>query len=66
MLASGMYQSPLCYARDWFINCETVQCRDLASAMRSALTTRSLADCAGLILKTVSMVMGYPYVFPES
>ncbi|KAH9017393.1 hypothetical protein EDB85DRAFT_2294882 [Lactarius pseudohatsudake] len=35
-----------------FILLASVQCRDLASAMRSALTTRGLADCACLILKT--------------
>ncbi|KAH9977429.1 hypothetical protein BJV74DRAFT_888489 [Russula compacta] len=35
-----------------FIMLASVQCRDLASAMRSALTTCNLADCAGLILKT--------------
>jgi hypothetical protein len=40
---------------------ETVQSRDLASAMRSALTTHSLADCASLILKTVSMATGSVY-----
>jgi hypothetical protein len=40
---------------DWFIDGEPVQSRDLASAMRSALTTRGLADCASLILKTVSV-----------
>ena len=40
-----------------FNDCETVQSRDLASTMRSALTTRGLADCASLILKTVSMTI---------
>lgn len=35
-----------------FILLASVQSRDLASAMRSALTTRGLADCACLILKT--------------
>ena len=40
-----------------FNDCEAVQCRDLASTMRSALTTRSLANCASLILKTVSIIM---------
>ncbi|KAH9018940.1 hypothetical protein EDB84DRAFT_1566241 [Lactarius hengduanensis] len=35
-----------------FILLASVQCRDLAPAMRSALTTRGLADCACLILKT--------------
>jgi hypothetical protein len=38
----------------WF---EVVQSRDLSSAMRSALTTRGLAECASLILKTVSMII---------
>jgi hypothetical protein len=41
----------------WFVDVKPVQSRDLASAMRSALTTRNLADCAGLILKTVSMTI---------
>ena len=60
LLASGTCSS-------WFSlrarlsDCEIVQCRDLASAMRSALTTRNLADCAGLILKTVSIIMD-PYI----
>ncbi|KAI9451413.1 hypothetical protein BJY52DRAFT_1419138 [Lactarius psammicola] len=35
-----------------FILLASVQSRDLALAMRSALTTRGLADCACLILKT--------------
>ena len=48
---------PLYCTRVWLNDCETVQSRDLASAMRSALTTRGLADCASLILKTVSMTM---------
>ncbi|KAI9509001.1 hypothetical protein F5148DRAFT_1283415 [Russula earlei] len=43
--SDGMAQTP-------FILLASVQCRDLASNMRSALTTRSLADCACLILKT--------------
>ena len=42
---------------DCIIDYGTVQCRDLASAMRTALTTRGLADCASLILKTVSLTM---------
>ncbi|KAI0262381.1 hypothetical protein BGY98DRAFT_1182275, partial [Russula aff. rugulosa BPL654] len=43
--SDGMAQTP-------FILLASVQCRDLASTMRSALTTRSLANCASLILKT--------------
>ncbi|KAH9958780.1 hypothetical protein BC827DRAFT_551513 [Russula dissimulans] len=43
--SDGKVQTP-------FILLASVQCRDLASTMRSALTTRNLADCAGLILKT--------------
>ncbi|KAI0265498.1 hypothetical protein BGY98DRAFT_939525 [Russula aff. rugulosa BPL654] len=43
--SDGMAQTP-------FILLANVQCRDLASTMRSALTTRSLANCASLILKT--------------
>ncbi|KAI0255628.1 hypothetical protein BJV78DRAFT_1279363 [Lactifluus subvellereus] len=35
-----------------FILLASVQCSDLASAMRTALTTQGLADCASLILKT--------------
>ncbi|KAI0270395.1 hypothetical protein BC834DRAFT_967197 [Gloeopeniophorella convolvens] len=35
-----------------FILLASVQSRDLGAAMRSALTTRGLADCAGLILRT--------------
>jgi len=35
-----------------FILLASVQCRDLASTMRLALTTCSLANCASLILKT--------------
>jgi hypothetical protein len=51
------------YALGYLVQCVVpyrfrgaVQSRDLASAMRTALTTRGLADCACLILKTVSMV----------
>ncbi|KAF8266686.1 hypothetical protein EI94DRAFT_1786796 [Lactarius quietus] len=43
--SDGKVQTP-------FILLASVQSRDLASAMRSALTTRGLADCACLILKT--------------
>ncbi|KAI0274116.1 hypothetical protein BGY98DRAFT_1099197 [Russula aff. rugulosa BPL654] len=43
--SDGIAQTP-------FILLESVQCRDLASTMQSALTTRSLANCASLILKT--------------
>jgi len=39
------------------IDVESAQSRDLASAMRSALATRNLADYASLILETVSMII---------
>ncbi|KAI0267599.1 hypothetical protein BGY98DRAFT_1022997, partial [Russula aff. rugulosa BPL654] len=43
-----------------------VQCRDLASTMRSALTTRSLANCASLILKTRLRTRSSNYPCPRA
>ena len=55
-----------CSAHGLIFDCEAVQCRDLASIMRSALTTRNLANCASLILKTVSIIMVSVFLFALS
>jgi hypothetical protein len=45
----------------WFIDRAAVQNSDLRPIMRSVLITQSLADCATMILKTVSTSMGSVY-----
>ena len=57
LLAGGMYSTFL--RLRWLVDLEIVQNRALDLVMQSVLTTRSLVDCASLILRTVSIIMGY-------